>query len=402
MTSVASLVRRVPRWVLAVGDQGLVAILNLLLSISVTQVAGVATLGRFAIIYTTILLSLGVTRLLVSDPWLASRVAPQLADSRLRALILACAAGSAVVVAAVVVVAGDGQGVWYLACPVAFALVIQDFGRYTAFKVEKPFQAVLSDLTVLTVAALAFAALAVAGRAGVGAVLVAWTIGTLAGAVLGLRWSGVTVRHGGASTYWVRFCRPLATKLALDTLAYLVAVNGSLYLLAYLATTKDVGVVRIVQTVFSPAALVVTGLTMWLVPFLANRSAEATAHARRRVTIWLTAGSVPLILVAVLVGPWFITLVFGVADPPGFVPLILAGISTLGMAVAAPWVAGARVSGNYLPIAWARGLSAVITWVGMIAFSVLRGANGYLALLAVQSLMVAVTAIYIGIRKPTA
>ena len=153
---------------------------------------------------------------------------------------------------------------------------------------------------------------------------------------------------------------------------------------------------------FSPAALVVTGLTMWLVPFLANRSSEASAQARRRVTVWLTAGSVPLILLAVVVGPWFISLVFGIDDPPGPVPLLLAGIATLGMAVSAPWVAAARVSGHYLPIAWARALSAVITWVGMIAFSALRGANGYLGLLALQSLMVAGTAIWIGVRRAPA
>jgi len=387
---------------LAVGDQGLVAVLNLLLSVAVTQVAGVTTLGRFALINTTILLSLGVTRLLVSDPWLASRSAPQQADSRLRALILACAAGSAAVVAVVVALAGGGETVWYLACLVAFALVIQDFGRYTAFRVEQPFRAAMSDLAVLTIAVIGFAVLVVAGYRGVGAVLVAWTVGTTSGAVLGSRWSGLRVRAAGTADYWVQFCRPLATKLALDTLAYLVAVNGSLYLLAYLGSQEDVGVVRIVQTVFSPAALVVTGLTMWLVPFLANRSTEATAHARRRVTIWLTAGSVPLIALAVAVGPTFISLVFGVDDPPGFVPLTLAGISTLGMAVAAPWVAAARVSGNYLPIARTRALSAVITWVGMIAFPALRGANGYLGLLALQSLMVAATSIFIGVRRPTA
>ena len=42
---------RVPRWFVAVVDQGLVAILNLALSVTVTQVAGVTTLGAYTLSY---------------------------------------------------------------------------------------------------------------------------------------------------------------------------------------------------------------------------------------------------------------------------------------------------------------------------------------------------------------
>ncbi len=381
-------VARLPRWMLAVTDQGLVAIVNLSLSIVVTQIAGVSALGLFAIVNTTILLTLGVSRLLVSDPWLASRTAPPEADGRLRMLVLACAIGTALVTAVVVLVAAGGQPRWYIACVVAFALVLQDFGRYTAFKSEQPLRAVRSDLTVLLVGALVFGSLALAGRGGLTELLVAWAIGTIAGAAVAVRWSGLTVTAHGTSAYWVRHCRPLASKLALDTTAYLLAVNGSLYLLAYLGTQQDVGLVRIVQTVFSPAALVVTGLTMWLVPYLASHSGSTALDARRRATTWLVLGSVPLVILAVLVGPWFITLVFGVSPPPGTVPLLLGGVATLAMAVSAPWVASARVTGHYLPIAWARGLGAVITWAGMIAVAGLRSTNGYLGLLALQSVLV--------------
>lgn len=385
-----------PRWTIAVGDQGLVAILNLSLSIVVTQIAGVAALGRFAIVNTTILLALGVTRLLVTDPWLASRSAPSTADGRLRALVLTCAVGNAAVVAVVVALATGGT-IWYVSCLVAFALVFQDFGRYTAFKLEQPARAVVSDLTVLAVAVVALPAFGVVSD-GVGAVLLAWAAGTVAGALVAVRWAGLYITRAGAGDFWLRYCRPLATKLALDTVAYLLATNVSLYLLAYLGTQQDVGVVRIVQTVFSPATLVVTGLSMWLVPFLANRTGPAAETARRRVTIWLAAGSVPAVLLAVVVGPFFITQVFGVRHPPGVLPLALAGVATVGIAVSAPAVAVARVSGHYLPIAWSRGLSAVLTLAGLLLVTWLRGADGYLGLLAIQSLMVAFAAMYVGLK----
>jgi hypothetical protein len=56
------------------------------------------------------------------------------------------------------------------------------------------------------------------------------------------------------------------------------------------------------------------------------------------------------------------------------------------------------VTGHYLPIAWARGVGAVITWVGMIGVASLRSTNGYLGLLALQSVLVAATSIAIGVR----
>ena len=366
------IVARVPRWILAVGDQGLVAILNLLLSIVVTQVAGVAALGLFAIINTTILLALGVARLFVADPWLASRNAPRAAEGRLRLLMLVCAFGNALVVAFVVSIAGGGQVFWYISCLVAFVLVIQDFGRYTAFKAERPLLAVFSDLLVLVVAVLVFTVFAIAGHGDLTVVLVAWAAGVSAGALLGVLWSGFALVVDGAWRYWLAYCRPLATKLGLDTFAYLAAVNGSLYLLAYLGTQQDVGTVRIVQTVFSPATLVVTGLTMWLVPVLANRGSEAAARVRRRMTWWLSLGSVPAVLIAILLGPWLIALVFGISDPPSYLALGLAGVATIGMAVSAPWVASARVTGHYLPIAWTRGLSAVVTIVGMVTVAAMH------------------------------
>ena len=44
----------------------------------------------------------------------------------------------------------------------------------------------------------------------------------------------------------------------------MAGVSGSLYLLAYVGTQRDVGLVRIVQTLFSPAALVVAAAAEWV------------------------------------------------------------------------------------------------------------------------------------------
>lgn len=400
MTAVAARTRvRMPRWMLAVGDQGLVAVVNLLLSIAVTQVAGVSALGRFAVVTTTILLCLGFARLLVSDPWLASRTASRTPIDELRWLVLLSAVATSAIVAMVVLISCGGDARWYLACAIAPLVVVQDFGRYVAFRVEAPQGAFLSDAAVLVGGAVTFALLTVLGAGGLDDVLIAWLAGLAVGAAVMARRMAGPVTPAGARRWWVRVCRPLATKLAFDSIAYMVGVSGSLYLLAYLGTQRDVGLVRIVQTMFSPAALTVTGLTMWLVPFLANRDPEHAARVRRRATVWLCAASVPMVVVAVLIGPWFVRLVFGVHDVPGLPALCLAGLSTVAMAVAAPWVAGARVSGHYGPIAWTRAASAAITWAGMATVVALRGTTGYLGLLALQNVMIAGTSIAIGTRS---
>jgi hypothetical protein len=391
---------RMPRWVFAVVDQGLVAILNLALSITVTQVAGVDTLGRFAIVATTTTLCMGVARLLVTDPWLASRTAPTTPVSQLRWLVALAAALAAAVTAVVVQISCGGDRRWLIAVPIAALVVVQDFGRYLSFRVERTTGAFASDLGVLIGASMAFGIAALLGEAGLTAVLVAWLVGLVVGIlVLGGEMAG-PVSPVGAGLWWRTYCRHLATRLAFDTVAYMVGVSGSLYLLAYVGTQRDVGEVRIVQTMFSPAALVVTGLTMWLVPFLANRSPGQAERVQVKATWWLLVGSLPLVVLAVLLGGWFAELVFGVEHGPGAAPLALAGLSTLAMAVAAPWVAAARVSGHYLPIAWSRAGAAGVTIVGMLTVSALRSTTGYLGLLAFQNTTVAAAAIRIGVRPP--
>jgi O-antigen/teichoic acid export membrane protein len=298
----------------------------------------------------------------------------------------------------VVMIISKGDERWLLAVPIASAVVVQDFGRYLSFRVELTTAAFASDLGVLLGAAITFAVAAVLGSLGLAAVLLAWLVGLVVGiAVLAGRMAGPT-RPSGALAWWGSHCRFLATRLAFDTAAYMLGVSGSLYLLAYVGTARDVGLVRIVQTLFSPAALIVTGLTMWLVPFLANRSTVQADRVRARATVWLAAGALPLVVLAVLVGPWFARLVFGVEDGPSRGALVLAGVSTLAMALAAPWVASARVSGHYLPIAWSRAGAAVATIVGMLSVPSLRSTTGYLGLLAFQNVTVAAAAVAVGVR----
>lgn len=370
---------------------------------AVTRVAGVTALGQFVIVTTAVFVSLGVARLTVSDPWLASRTAPRTVGPELRWLVLISAAGASGVVAAAVVLGAGAQPRWFIACPIAFLMIVQDFGRYTAFRRERPVLALQSDLAVLLVGVMVSGVWLALHPLTVTAILASWAVGVAAGTLVSSsRFVGaLTPRH--AYRYWTNYCRPLALKLGLDTVAYLIGAKGSLYLLAYLASPRSVGIVRIVQTLFSPLALIVAGLTMWLVPLLANQHDPAqTNRTRRLVTTWLALGSIPLVGLAVFAGPWLAGFLFGIDTPPGWLALSLAGVSTCAVAVGAPWVASARVSGGYLPIAWVRLVVAVLTGGGMLAFIMLQSASGYLGLLAIQSVTVSITAMMIAHRQMSA
>jgi O-antigen/teichoic acid export membrane protein len=401
---VAQALPRLPRWTVAVADQGLVAVINLALSILVTHLAGVSALGGFTIVTTTILVAVAGTRILISDPWLASRKAGQVPTPQQRWLILLAATAATVMVAVAVLIALHGEVAWWWACAIAPLVILQDFGRYMAFRREQPGRALASDLTILVVGAASFGVCAWVNRADLSAVLISWAVGLAAATCVALSSRFGKVSSSGSREWWHTTCRPLAMKLAHDGLAFQVGVNGSLYLLAAVGTHQDVGIVRVVQSAFSPLLLTITGLNMWLVPFLAHRDTRRMLDVRRKATGLLALTSIAGVAVAVWAGPWLIGLVFGAEAVPDRLSLLLAGGWAASAAVAAPWLASVRVAGTYAPIAWTRTAGAAITWVALALIPWARGVNGYLALLALQYALVAVAAFVVGSRitLPTA
>jgi hypothetical protein len=383
---------------LAVGDQGVVAITNLALSVVVTHQAGVRALGQFTIVMTTILMAMGITRILVSDPWLASRTAGRVPVPEQRWLMVLAALAAALVAGIAVLTALDGEARWFWACVIAPLVIVQDFGRYTAFRREAPARALASDLTILVLGAVVFAIWAAIAHADVTAVLVSWAIGLAVATRVSLGLGLGKVSPSGARTWWRTVCRPLAMKLAHDGLAYQVGVSGSLFVLAAVGTHKDVGIVRVVQSTFSPLLLTITGLSMWLVPFLAHRDTARMLHVRRRATLLLVLASVVGVAAAVWAGPWLIGLVFGSEAVPDRLSLLLAGGWAAAAAVAAPWLASIRVAGTYSPIAWTRTAGAAIACLALAALPWARGVNGYLGLLALQYILVAIAAFVVGGR----
>lgn len=388
-----------PRWLPAVMDQGLIAVTNFAMSIAIARAGGVGTLGIYALVLTAMLTTLGLVRMLVTEPWLASRIAGMVVVPELRLIYLFAASGSAMATEIVAILASGGRLEWLLAAPISLSWTLQDLGRYVAYKRSQPRRALLSDTAALIGTGLSLTtSVVIQGRLSVLAVLVAWVIGNLCGLACILREIAGPLILRGAIAWWGRICRRLSLPLVHESAAYMVGANVSLYLLAGMASNQDVGLVKIVSSVFSPLALAFTGLSMWLVPTLVHAAGRETEALKRRVALYLGLLAVPVLALAVGVGPAATRLIFGVSTPPSRLSLLLGGLAACAVAVGTPWVASAKVRNRYMPIAWARTVGAAAILAGLVAVPMLRSPSGYFALLLLQNVVILAAARFVATR----
>lgn len=380
-------------------DQGLIAVSNLAMSVAMARAGGVRELGIYTLVITAVLTTLGVTRMLVTEPWLASRLVDGLPPPELRTVYVAAASLSAIVTELVAFVSSGGRWEWLLAAPVCLSWLLQDFGRYSAYKQTRPGRALVSDAAGLVGTVLALGgALLVEGRLSVLAVLAAWLAGNVCALLCIVRQVLGPLAVRGVVAWWMGVCRRLAVPLVHESAAYMVGANVSLYVLAALASTRDVGLVRIVASVFSPVALAFTGLSMWLVPTLARAGIKEGERLKRQIAIYLGLLALPLLTLAVAVGPQLSRVVFGVHTPPSRLALLVGGLAACAVAISSPWVADAKVRNRYVPIAWARTAGAALIVGGIIAVPALQGPTGYYAVLLVQNLLILVVARFLCAR----
>lgn len=402
-----STLRKLPGWFPAVADQAVVAVTNFGWTLVVARTAGVSTLGRFALLMTTMFIFLGIQRTLLLDPYLAS--SPDGTGQRmhvppeLRYFVFCFAPVSGLALLAVVHVITEG-GAWYLAGLVMALWALQDAARFIEYRRGRAVRALLSDGALATCALLVLVVgITVAGtRHAMAIVMLAWSLGMLAGCLMLRRVLLGNVSSHGALLWWRRKCAHLARALAQDSFAYTVGTNLSLYLLAAKASTTEVGLVRLVSSVFSPLSIAFTGFTMWLVPVLVAQRAQTSSRGVRTdlaSSKWMALGAVPILILAVLIGPPVAEFAFGSDARLSRMAIFVGGLSTCVWAIGAPLIAGAKVRQRYGPVAWSRTTAAIVSIAALLLVPAMLSATGYLALLAIQSVAV-VSAAWAVVRSP--
>ena len=360
---------------LTLADQAVSSASNFALGIVVARVGGTAALGAFSVVFLFWLAALGAQRALVSEPMTVdgggSVAGRELGEGLAASVAVGAAAGVGLAVIAGVLRLADVDvpGLLFLA-PWLPGLLAQDYCRSVAFRLQRPGWALLGDIAFIVVQAACTVGFFLAGARGLGAVLAAWGIGAIAGAVQGMVLARMPLVSGGwvrLRTLWPRsrwFIAEFATAFPAD--------QGYLLLLPILLGAAQFGVYRAGASLIGPVVvLFVAGGNVGL-PAAVRRlhgggAAELRAFASRLTGIVLAATVLYCGTIALLAGP-LLRLAYGE-----------------GFAAAAPMTA--FVAGQYVLHAVSFGWGVAVKAADQMRWMwVVRIANATISIVAVVTL----------------
>ncbi len=159
-------------------------------------------------------------------------------------------------------------------------LLVQDTLRYAAFSRSEPGAALASDSIWFVGQVACFMGLIARGHTTPAAMLLAWSMpGVFAGLVQAMHEHTVpVVQHG---IRWILGNRDLSIRYAMDYLTGAGAAQVGAYCLVVVAGVAAIGSIRGAQTLFGPANVLVTGITIVLVP----EGRRAVQRSTRSLTV---------------------------------------------------------------------------------------------------------------------
>jgi O-antigen/teichoic acid export membrane protein len=375
----------------AATSQGLSSLSNVVIIAAIGRGGGASGLGRFTLAFSAYLITLSLCRALVSQPVLTLRGKLGAGDSRLNASVTAV--GSLAFAAGLLSI-GVGIGLHraeFIAAGLLMApLCVQDLLRFAFFQTNRPWGAALLDAIWLLASLASFPIILWRGSPVVAMVL--WGVGALVSAVAGLvilrvRFTSPLLAH----RWWRQEARHLGTGLVLESLAYSLGSQASLWVIAVILGGSDLGLLKGAQTVVGPAMMVLAGFTMVTVPRVAQ-----SPQSQSLGSTWAISGRALLLVagtsgVLVGAGPLVVRILFGssldvsqslllptavqfcvnaLATGPVILLMVrqrggaLAAARAASMAVAVAAVAGASRSFGIVGAAWALASSYLVFAVG--------------------------------------
>ncbi|MGE3795538.1 MAG: hypothetical protein AB7I38_16665 [Dehalococcoidia bacterium] len=301
-------------------DQLVSSASNFALGVLVARTGGPDALGAFSIAFLAWLAIMGANRALVAEPMIiAGR--PEGAESDPdRGLPSALLVGG--LAAAALVLIGGGlhafgvpQTALLALAPWIPSLLAQDYFRWMAFRLQRPQQALISDVVFIAVQAAVTWGLFMFGQLNVGALIAAWGIGATAGAVVGFAICGERKRvlRNGAVHLRELWCR--SRWLLAEFATSFVATQGYLILLPILLSTSEFGLYRAGASLITPVALLFTvalnvGLPESVRRLRADGPPGVRAHAARLTTV-VVAVTIGYCGIIALIAPALLPFVYG-------------------------------------------------------------------------------------------
>ncbi|MGH3698653.1 MAG: hypothetical protein ACRDQY_04110 [Pseudonocardiaceae bacterium] len=246
--------------VLTLADQFVSSATNFAIGVMVARAGGADALGAFGIAFLIWLAVLAVSRALISEPMTVGDATGsgelQLREGMLATLLLGAAVAGCLAAAGGLLMLTGASGVAVLAlAPWIPSLLLQDYWRGMAFRLQRPDRALTSDGVFAVAQGSSTFALFVLNVHTVAAFIASWGIGATAGALIGLFQSRVRTTVRGGLTH----LRSLWTRsrwfLAESGTAFL-SDQGYLLLLPVLLGTAQFGVYRAGASLVGPAVII--------------------------------------------------------------------------------------------------------------------------------------------------
>lgn len=245
---------------LTLADQVVSSASNFVLGVLIARAGGADALGAFGIAFLVWLAVVGVNRAFVTEPMMIEGSTEdsqaELGEGLSATLILAVViAVTLALVAGALFLLGVRAVALLALAPWLPSLLAQDYFRMMAFRLQRPLQALISDIVFAVTQAIATVGLYVLDERSVVTFLAVWGIGASAGAVAGLVMCGtrMIICHGGVA-YIQKMWGGSRWLLAESSTAF-VAGQGYMLLLPILVGTATFGIYRAGASLIGPVVV---------------------------------------------------------------------------------------------------------------------------------------------------
>jgi O-antigen/teichoic acid export membrane protein len=245
---------------LTLADQLVSSASNFALGVLIARAGGANALGAFGIAFVLWLAVVGVNRALVTEPMTVGgsteEADAQLVEGLLASLILGVVVAVVLaLVAGVLLLLGVRAVAVVALVPWIPSLLAQDYCRLMAFRLQRPGQALISDVVFAAAQGVATVGLYVLDERSVPAFLAAWGIGASVGAVVGLVMLGTRMNRCRGGVVHLRQLWPRSRWFLAEFGTAFPASQGYLLLLPLLLGTAEFGLYRAGASLIGPVVV---------------------------------------------------------------------------------------------------------------------------------------------------
>jgi O-antigen/teichoic acid export membrane protein len=362
---------------LALADQLVSSASNFALGVLIARAGGAGALGAFGIAFVVWVAVLGVNRALVAEPMTVAGSTEdpgsQLGEGLSATLVLGVVVAAALaLLGGALLLVGLPTGALLALAPWLPSLLAQEYFRLMAFRLQRPLQALISDIVFAATQAGVIVALYALDERSVAAFLTAWGMGATFAAAASFAMRGMRASdcRGGVAHLqglWTRsrwFLAEFGTSF--------VAGQGYLLLLPILLSTAEFGVFRAGQSLIGPIVVLFlagagVGLPECVRRLRHNGVPGLTAYASRLTAVVVLVAGAYCGVVALLAAP-LLRLTYGESFTDAAVITLLIAVTYIIAAL--PFGYGqALKAAEQLRLLWfLRAVSAAVSIVAMVVF----------------------------------